>query len=50
MDVQEVRKVEGYLRRLFGNTKLQVKPRPKKDDSAEVYLGDEFIGVIFVER
>ena len=30
MDVQEVRKVEGYLRRLFGNTKLQVKPRPKK--------------------
>jgi hypothetical protein len=49
MDVQEVRKVEGYLRRLFGNTKLQVKPRPKKDDSAEVYLGDEFIGVIFVD-
>ena len=24
-------------------------PRPKKDDSAEVYLGDEFIGVLFVD-
>jgi hypothetical protein len=24
-------------------------PRPKKDDSAEVYIGDEFIGVLFVD-
>ena len=26
---------------------LEVRRRPQKDDSAEVYLGDEFIGVIF---
>jgi hypothetical protein len=26
-----------------------VVPRPKKDDSAEVYLGEEFIGVLFVD-
>ncbi|MBO0754204.1 MAG: DUF3126 family protein [Bradyrhizobiaceae bacterium] len=49
MDVQEIRKVESYIRRLFGNTKLRVVPRPKKDDSAEVYVGDEFIGVLFVD-
>jgi hypothetical protein len=49
MDVQEVRKLETYMRRLFGNTKLRVVPRPKKDDSAEVYLGEEFIGVMFVD-
>ena len=24
-------------------------PRPKKDDSAEVYIGEEFIGVIFLD-
>jgi hypothetical protein len=24
-------------------------PRPKKDDSAEVYVGEEFIGVLFVD-
>jgi hypothetical protein len=24
-------------------------PRPKKDDSAEVYIGEEFIGVLFVD-
>jgi hypothetical protein len=49
MDVQEIRKLEAYLRRLFGNAKIRVVPRPKKDDSAEVYIGEEFIGVMFVD-
>ena len=49
MDVKEIRKLENYMRRLFGNTKLRVVPRPKKDDSAEVYIGEEFIGVMFVD-
>ncbi len=49
MDVQEIRKLEAYIKRLFGNAKLRVVPRPKKDDSAEVYIGDEFIGVLFVD-
>jgi hypothetical protein len=26
-----------------------VLPRPKKDDSAEVYIGEEYIGVLFVD-
>lgn len=49
MDVQEIRKLDAYLKRLFSNTKIRVVPRPKKDDSAEVYIGDEFIGVLFVD-
>ena len=49
MDVQDIRKLEAYMRRLFGNARLRVVPRPKKDDSAEVYIGDEFIGVLFVD-
>lgn len=49
MDIQEIRKIEAYMRRLFGNAKLRVVPRPKKDDSAEVYIGEEFIGVMFVD-
>jgi hypothetical protein len=49
VDVQEIRKLEAYLKRLFGNPKLRVVPRPKKDDSAEIYLGEEFIGVLFVD-
>jgi len=49
VDVHEIRKLEDYLRRLFNNTKVRVVARPKKDDSAEVYVGEEFIGVMFVD-
>ena len=49
MDVLEVWKLDAYLKRVFGNPKIRVSPRPKKDDSAEVYIGDEFIGVLFVD-
>ena len=49
MDIQEIRKIEAYMRRLFGNAGRRVVPRPKKDDSAEVYVGEEFIGVLFVD-
>ncbi|ARQ01240.1 DUF3126 family protein [Pseudorhodoplanes sinuspersici] len=49
MDVQEIKKLDSYLKRLFDNPKIRVVPRPKKDDSAEVYIGDEFIGVLFVD-
>jgi len=49
MDVQEIKKLDSYLKRLFDNPRIRVVPRPKKDDSAEVYMGDEFIGVLFVD-
>jgi|SRR6516164_7138042 len=49
VDVQEVRKLDAYLKRLFANPRIRVVPRPKKDDSAEVYIGEEFIGVLFVD-
>jgi hypothetical protein len=49
VDVKEVRKLDAYLKRVFGNPKIRVVPRPKKDDSAEVYIGEEFIGVLFVD-
>jgi len=49
VDVQEVRKLEDYLKKLFGNARMRVVPRPKKEDSAEVYIGEEFIGVLFVD-
>ena len=49
MDVQVVRKLDAYLKKLFGNARIRVVPRPKKDDSAEVYIGEEFIGVLFVD-
>ena len=49
MDVQEIKKLDAYLKRLFNNPRIRVVPRPKKEDSAEVYIGEEFIGVIFLD-
>jgi hypothetical protein len=47
LDKQEVERVQAYLRRTFQNQSLRVVPRPKKMDSAEIYMGEEFIGVLF---
>ncbi|MGH6926395.1 MAG: DUF3126 family protein [Propylenella sp.] len=44
---EELKKVERYLRRLFNNSSIAVKGRPRKEDSAEVYVGEEFVGVIY---
>jgi Protein of unknown function (DUF3126) len=49
VDAPEISKLESYLKRLFGNARIRVVPRPKKEDSAEVYIGDEFVGVLFVD-
>jgi hypothetical protein len=49
VDVQEIKQLDAYLKRLFSNPRIRVVPRPKKEDSAEVYIGDEFIGVLFVD-
>ncbi|GHC61993.1 DUF3126 family protein [Limoniibacter endophyticus] len=47
MKPDEIKKLEAYFRKTFGNQALAVKARPKKDDSCEVYIGDEFLGLIY---
>lgn len=44
---EEIKKLDTYLKKVFGTPNLIVKPRPKKDDSCEVYKGDEFLAVIY---
>jgi len=46
---EELAKVEAYLRKTFGTKNLTVRPRAKKDDSAEVYIGDDFVAILFRE-
>jgi hypothetical protein len=43
----EIIKLERYLTTMFRLADLQVRQRPRKEDSAEVYIGEEFIGVIY---
>ncbi len=47
MTRDEINKLETYFQRLFRLPDIQVRQRPQKEDSAEVYIGDEFIGVLF---
>ncbi len=47
MTRDEIIKLERYLKKIFRLPVLEVKQRPRKEDSAEVFIGDEFIGVIF---
>jgi hypothetical protein len=49
VDKTEIAKIQAYMRRTFGNETMRVVPRPKKADSAEVFVGEEFIGVLFVD-
>ena len=50
MNDKDTKRVEAHLRRTFTNTQLSLKPRPKQKDSAEVYIGEDFIGVVFQDK
>ena len=50
MKPDEIRKLEAYFKKVFQNPNLQVKARPRKDDSAELYMGDEFLGLIYKDE
>ena len=49
MDVAEIKKLDSYLKRLFGSPRIRVVPRPQRDDYAEVLLGEEPFGRIVVD-
>lgn len=50
MKPEELKKLDSYFKRTFRNTELTVKVRPRKEDSAELYLGDEFLGLIYKDE
>ncbi|MFG1296452.1 MULTISPECIES: DUF3126 family protein [Xanthobacter] len=50
MEKKDLESIQRYMRNLFGNPQIKVMGRPKKKDSAEVYIGEEFIGVLFEDK
>jgi hypothetical protein len=48
--LQPVPTLQNYLRAKFDNESIRVVTRPKKTDSLEAYLGEEFLGVLFLEN
>ena len=50
MDDKDIRRIEMHLRRTFTNAQITLKARPKQKDSAEVYIGEEFVGVVYQDE
>ena len=50
MDDKDAKRIEAHLKRTFANDRLILKGRPKQKDSAEVYIGEEFIGVVYQDE
>jgi Protein of unknown function (DUF3126) len=42
----ELKKLTKFFQEKFGSPSIEVRKRPQKTDSAEVYVGAEFIGVL----
>jgi Protein of unknown function (DUF3126) len=44
---EELKKLDAYFKKTFSNSAIQVKARPRKDDSAEVFIGEDFLGLLY---
>jgi Protein of unknown function (DUF3126) len=44
---EEIKKLDAYFKRVFMTPGIQVRALPKKNDTAEVYRDDEFLGLIY---
>jgi hypothetical protein len=45
----EIIKLQKFLQRTFNNRNIDVRPRAKLNDSVEVFVGEESIGLIHVD-
>ena len=50
MNDKDLKRIEAHLKQTFGNAHITLKPRPKQKDSCEVYVGEEFIGVVYQDE
>ncbi|SFV39025.1 DUF3126 family protein [Hyphomicrobium facile] len=49
MKKEELARLQSYLRKTFGATSLEIRPQPKKDDMAEVFINGEFVATLYRE-
>ena len=47
MDRITLKKIENFFKQKFNSKKIKIEGRANKNDSAEVLIDDEFIGVVF---
>jgi uncharacterized protein DUF3126 len=47
MTPAEIKSLQVYLRNMFDLEEIEVRKRQKQEDSVEVFVREEFIGVIY---
>jgi hypothetical protein len=47
---RDIARIEAHLKKTFGNAAIALKKRPKQKDSCEVYIADDFVGVIYQDE
>ena len=50
MDRIILKKIEDFFKQKFNNKKIKIEGRANKNDSAEVLIDNEFIGVVFEDN
>jgi Protein of unknown function (DUF3126) len=50
VSIKSLKALEVTLQRRFDNEKIRVVARPRKTDSAEVCIGQDYIGVLFFDE
>ena len=50
MDRVVLKKIENFFKQKFNNKKIKIEGRANKNDSAEILIDDEFIGVVFEDN
>ena len=49
MNDTKIKKIQSYLNNLFDTQHFKVKKRKNIEDSLEIYIKDEFLGLIYEE-
>ncbi|PHS79463.1 MAG: hypothetical protein COB59_01890 [Rhodospirillaceae bacterium] len=50
MEIAEIARVQEYLRKSLSNNRVVITPPPRPDAPIEVYIADEFVGVLYKDE
>lgn len=43
----EIQKLEAYFQKRFKLPTIEMRQRPRQEDSVELFIGDEFVGLVY---
>lgn len=50
MEIAEIARVQEYLRKNLSNNRIVIPPPNKPDAPIEVFIGEEFVGVLYKDE